>query len=72
VFKNASIGKRIFKIKVAKTDGTKLMVVDIIKRNVSIIILLPLEIFFTIINDTRIGDIWSNTCVICDNRNNDK
>ena len=63
-FKNASIGKRIFKLEVVKTDGTKLMTVDIIKRNISIIVILPVEIFLIIIDNRRIGDIWAKTSIV--------
>jgi len=62
-FKNTSIGKLIFKLKVAKTDGTKLIIVDVIKRNLLIIILLPIEVFLLLINDRRIGDIWAKTFI---------
>lgn len=64
VFESTSIGKRIFKLKVVKTDGTKLMIVDIIKRNIPIIILFPVEVFLLIINNRRIGDIWAKTSII--------
>ena len=63
-FKNASIGKWIFKFKVAKTDGTKLTIIDGIKRNIPIIVLLPVEVFLVIINDRRIGDIWAKTSIV--------
>ena len=72
MFKNTSIGKRIFKLKVAKTDGTNLMIVDVIKRNIPIIILLPLEALLLIINDRRIGDIWAKTSIVYNNCNINK
>lgn len=72
VFKYASIGKRIFKLKVAKTDGTNLMIVDVIKRNIPIIILLPVEALLLIINNRRIGDIWAKTSIVYNNCNIDK
>ena len=64
IFKNTSIGKRIFKFKVTKTDGTKLMIIDVIKRNIPIIVLLPVEALLLIINNRRIGDIWAKTAII--------
>lgn len=64
VFKNASIGKRIFKFKVIKTDGTKLTIADVIKRNIPIIVLLPIEVFLLIIKNRRIGDVWAKTSIV--------
>lgn len=72
VFKNTSIGKRIFKLKVAKTDGTKLMIVDVIKRNIPIIFLLPIEALLLIVNNRRIGDIWAKTSIVYNNCNINK
>ena len=72
MFKNTSIGKRIFKLKVAKTDGTNLMIVDVIKRNIPIIILLPVEALLLIINNRRIGDIWAKTAIVYNNCNINK
>ena len=72
MFKNTSIGKRIFKLKVAKTDGTNLMIVDVIKRNIPIIILLPVEALLLIINNRRIGDIWVKTSIVYNNCNINK
>lgn len=72
MFKNTSIGKQIFKLKVAKTDGTNLMIVDVIKRNIPIIILLPVEALLLIINNRRIGDIWAKTSIVYNNCNINK
>ena len=63
-FKNASVGKRIFKLEIIKADGTKLVAADIIKRNISAIFLLPLEALVTLVNNRRIGDIWAKTSVV--------
>ena len=71
VFKNASIGKRIFKLKIVKTDETKLMIIDIIKRNILLVILMAIESILLITNDRRIGDVWANTVVIYNNEAND-
>ncbi len=68
--KNTSIGKRIFKLKVTKTDGKNLMIVDVIKRNIPIIFLLPVEALLLIINNKRIGDIWAKTSIVYNNCNN--
>ena len=63
IFKNASIGKRIFKIKIIKKDGSELTVIDFLKRTLPIIFLLPIELLLLIISDERIGDIWAKTQV---------
>ncbi len=64
IFKNASIGKRIFKLEIAKKDKTKLTIIDVIKRNIPIVILLPAEVLLLIINNRRIGDIWAKTSIV--------
>ena len=69
VFKNASIGKRIFKLEVVKTDGTKLIIADIIKRNIPIIVFLPVELLLLIVNYNRIGDIWAKTSIVYNDYN---
>ena len=63
IFKNASIGKLIFKLKVVKNNGTNLMFLDVVKRNLTLTILLPLELALIVLNDCRIGDIWTKTHV---------
>lgn len=65
VFKNASVGKRIFKLEVIKNDETELRAIDIAKRNIPLVFLLPVEIFLMLFNDKRIGDIWAKTSVVC-------
>ena len=72
VIKNTSIGKRILKLEVVKTDGTKLMPTDIIKRNIPFIVLLPVEVFLLITNNKRIGDIWAKTSIVHNNCNSKK
>lgn len=62
VFKNASIGKRFFKLSVVKTDGTRLTLLDAIKRAIPLF-LLPIEIILMIINDRRLGDVWAGTTI---------
>ena len=64
VFKNASIGKRIFMLQVVKTDGTDLTVADLIKRNVPNVIVHPVELFLLVFDDSRLGDRWAGTTVI--------
>ena len=71
-FKKASIGKRIFKLKVVKTDGTNLMISDVIKRSIPIIIILPVEVLLLIIYNRRIGDIWAKTSIVYNNCNTNK
>ena len=63
-FKNASIGKKIFRLKVVKIDGTKLTIGDIIKRNLFMIFLTPIEVFSLLINYRRLGDILAKTIVV--------
>ncbi|MBQ6262236.1 MAG: RDD family protein [Clostridia bacterium] len=64
--KNKSPGKRIFKIKVAKTDGSNPQFWDFFKRSVPAVFLLPVEVLLLIINNRRIGDIWAGTSVVRD------
>lgn len=56
IFRNASIGKRILKIKVIKANGTNISVIDALKRTMPIA-LLPIEVFLVITRDKRAGDI---------------
>ena len=63
VFKNASVGKRIFKLEIKKTDETKVTILDVIKRTLPIVVLLPIEVFLLIFNNRRIGDIWAKTFI---------
>ena len=62
-FKNASLGKQIFKLKIIKNNGTKLSAVDVIKRNIPLIILMPIEVLMIMANNKRVGDIWAETIV---------
>ena len=61
--KNTSIGKRIFKLYVTKTDGANVTFFDIIKRNITLITLLPLELLLIIFTNYRLGDAWAKTSV---------
>ena len=63
-FKNASIGKRIFGLKIVKTDDTELKATDLLKRNVPPILLLPIELQLLIFSKERIGDNWAKTKVV--------
>lgn len=65
VFKNASIGKRIFKLEIAKTDGANVTIVDVLKRNAPLLVLLPVEVFLVMANDRRLGDVWAKTSIVC-------
>ena len=62
-FKDASIGKRMLKLKIVRFDGTKVSTVDTIKRNLTIL-LLPIEIVLVLTKNKRIGDIIAKTSVI--------
>ncbi len=64
VFKNASIGKRIFKIKIIKTDETKLTLTDIVKRNIPFVLFIGLEVIILVFNYQRLGDVWAKTLVV--------
>ena len=64
IFKNASIGKRIFKLKIIKIDEKGLTFFDILKRNAPVLLLLPLEALLIIVKNKRVGDIWAKTTVI--------
>lgn len=64
IFKNASVGKRIFKLQIVKTDETDLTVMDLIKRNAPAVILHPVELFLLIFDESRLGDRWAGTMVI--------
>ncbi len=68
VFKGASIGKLIFRIKVVKTDNSKLKISDYFKRNITIL-LVSLEVILLIAMNKRLGDMWAKTMVV--NRNTD-
>lgn len=63
LFKNASIGKKIFKIAIIKTDGSNLTLSDSLKRTLTLLLLLPIELFLIIKNNKRIGDYCSNVVV---------
>lgn len=51
-------------LKSKKTDETKLTIVDIIKRNIPILVLLPVELLLLIVNNRRIGDTWAKTSIV--------
>ena len=68
--KNRSLGKRIFRLKVEKTDGSKLTFADILKRSVTVV-LLPVEVLLLIIKNRRIGDIWAKTSVVRNSNTSD-
>lgn len=63
IFRNASIGKKILKIKIVKTNDTKLRFIDKIKRNL-LILLLPLETLLIITDNKRLGDFWAKTIIV--------
>ena len=63
LFGGASIGKRIFKIKVVNADGTKVSFVSALKRTVTMV-LLPVEIAMLFATNRRLGDRWAKTSVV--------
>lgn len=63
VHKNASIGKKIMKIEVLKKDGNIPKISILILRN-AFLIIWPLEVFFLIKNNQRIGDLVFGTKVV--------
>ena len=63
LFKGASIGKRICKIKVVRADGKMLTVADAIKRTVPLL-LPPIEVICLLTRDKRLGDLWADTAVV--------
>ncbi|MEG1981819.1 MAG: RDD family protein [Clostridia bacterium] len=62
-FGNASIGKKILKIKVVATKQAKVSFIINLKRSLPLV-LLPIEILLIIIDNKRIGDLWANTEVV--------
>lgn len=65
IFKNASIGKRVFGLIVIKEDDRySLQVRDLLIRNVLLLPLLAIEILLIIIDNKRIGDVISKTKVV--------
>lgn len=63
VFKNASIGKRIFKLEIECTKG-KFGFICMLKRTICIFLFLGIEILLVFLNNRSIGDIWSNCNVV--------
>lgn len=63
IFGNASLGKRIFKIKIINKNNNTLTNIECFKRTLTLI-LLPLEIFMILLYNKRIGDIWAKTSVV--------
>ena len=67
VFKNASIGKRIFKLEIECTKG-KFGFICMLKRTICIFLFLGIEVLLVFLNKRSIGDIWSNCNVVSSNR----
>ncbi len=63
LFKNASVGKKIFNISIVKNNGTKLKVTDVIKRNITIVFLVPIEVCLLMTDNVRLGEKWSQTSI---------
>ncbi|MDE6148787.1 MAG: RDD family protein [Ruminococcus sp.] len=62
-FGNASIGKKILKIKIISTNQTGLNLITNFKRSL-LLVLLPIELLLIIIDNKRLGDMWAKTTVI--------
>lgn len=60
---NASIGKRILKLKVVSATDEDLTFWRYFKRTITLI-LVPVEIILAISKNERIGDIWAKTAVV--------
>ena len=65
-FGKRSFGKRFFKLKIVKKDGTKLTALDLIKRNLTFILLPPIEVLLILITGEKLGDTFAKTTVIYD------
>ena len=67
IFRNASIGKKLFGIKIVYTDkenNEKISFITHCKRSIPLII-FPIEAFLLVIwGDKRLGDIWAKTKII--------
>jgi len=66
LFKNASVGKKLCRIKVIlnnKTGRNEFKLINDLKRTLPLM-LLPIEVFLIIKSNKRIGDIWANTSVV--------
>ena len=62
-FSGNSIGKQIMKIKVIKLNGSRLNLLDCIKRTLPYAI-LPVEAYFVLTGQDRLGDRWAGTEVV--------
>ncbi len=63
IFGNASIGKKLLKIKVVKVNGEKINLITSLKRNI-LFFLWPVEILLIITDNKRLGDMWAKTIVV--------
>ncbi len=65
VFKNASIGKKIFRLRVVSTSNSDVTSIGrLILRNVPLVWGFPIEFIMFWRGKKRLGDIWSETEVI--------
>ncbi len=62
-FSGNSIGKQLMRIKVIKLDGSRLNLLDCIKRTLPYAI-LPVEAYFVLTGQDRLGDRWAGTEVV--------
>ena len=71
VFGNASIGKKIFGIKIVyanRENNGKIDLLTHLKRAVTSLLLFQIELVLVIIKNKRIGDIWAKTEVVRDKK----
>ena len=66
LFRNASLGKKIFGIVVVDSEGAKPTAKQVILRNISVCFLLYVEAVYILANDehNRLGDKWAKTKVV--------
>ena len=67
IFKDASVGKKIMKIKVASLTKQKITWEVEFKRNILMFLLAPIEILLVMIYNERIGDRIAHTVVVQNN-----
>ena len=64
LWKKTSIGKRNKGLGIRKIDGTPFTVWDGVKRNIPLVLLLPVETVLLLVSHRRLGDVWARTEVV--------
>ncbi len=62
-FSGNSMGKQLMKIKVIKLDGSRLTLLDCVKRTLPYLI-MPVEAYLVLTEQERLGDRWAGTDVV--------